>query len=240
MENIKTLTIGEIVKENYSAAEVFEKFGIDFCCLGDRKFELACESSGADPDEVLKALGKMDDASGGAVRFDEWSLDFLADYIYNVHHKYIEQKTPLIKSYLEKICTVHGDRHPELHEIKEIFSESSGELAVHMKKEELTLFPYIRQMVQAKKKGSKAKSSVFSSVYSPIKALKDDHREEGEQLLKMATLSNHFKAPADACATYIAAYSMLKDYERDMHLHIHLENNILFSKAIKLEDELGI
>jgi regulator of cell morphogenesis and NO signaling len=237
MENITTLTLGEIVAKNYKAGEVLEKFGLDFCCMGEQYFQDACKASNVDPAIVVKALEEMELQGGDGVNFDSWPLDLLADYIYNVHHKYIEEKTPIIKGYLDKICAVHGDRHPELHEIRKIFYETSGELAVHTKKEELTLFPYIKRMVKAKETKVPVKSPLFISVVSPVQAMKADHLNEGEQLLKIHLLSNHYTLPADACSSYAITYKMLHDYEKDMHLHIHLENNILFAKAIELEKE---
>jgi regulator of cell morphogenesis and NO signaling len=239
MENITSLSLGEIVKQNYKAGEVFEKFGLDFCCMGSQNFEEACQASNIDSSLVMKALNDIESEAGDGVNFDTWPLDLLADYIYKKHHKYIEEKTPVIKSYLDKICTVHGSHHPELLEIREIFNATSGELAVHMKKEELTLFPYIKRMVQAAEEKTAVKSPLFDSVVSPVQAMKADHLDEGVQLMKMASLSNHFTPPADACNTYTVAYKMLHDYERDMHMHIHLENNILFSKAIRMEAELS-
>src|SRR5882672_11462771 len=238
MENIKSLTLGEIVKQNYKAAEVFEKFGLDFCCMGNQFLEEACQASNVNADTVIATLEETVLGKDDGVNFDGWPLDLLADYIYKRHHKYIEEKTPVIKSYLDKICLVHGSRHPELDAIRKIFHETSGELAVHLKKEELMLFPYIKKLAQAKESGGVVKLPVFETVTSPVHALKADHLDEGEKLQQMTVLSNAYTPPADACNTYTVTYQMLKEYEKDMHMHIHLENNILFAKAIALEEEL--
>lgn len=238
METTETRTLGQIVKQNYKAAGVFEKYGLDFCCMGSQTFAEACKTSNVDAAAVLRELDNVGQGHDDGVNFDSWPLDLLADYIYKRHHKYVEEKTPLIKSYLDKICTVHGDRHPELLEIRRIFNETSGALAVHMKKEELMLFPYIKRLVQAQEAGSIVQSPVFDTVASPVEVMKADHLDEGEQLQKMAHLSDHYTPPADACNTFTVTYKMLLEYERDMHVHIHLENNILFSKAVALEELL--
>lgn len=238
MENITNLTLGEIVRKNYKAAAVLEKFGLDFCCMGSQTFAEACRASMQEPSEVIKALEEIKFEGGDGVNFDTWPPDLLADYIYKKHHQYIEEKTPVITRYLDKICRVHGDRHPELFEIRKIFLESSGELAAHMKKEELILFPYIRRMVKAKESNAPVRSPIFDSVQSPVQAMKADHRDEGDQLTRMSVLSNQYTPPADGCSTYAVTYKLLDEYEKDMHLHIHLENNILFEKAIALEEAL--
>lgn len=232
-------TLGDIVANNYKAASVFEKFGLDFCCMGNQTLEEACSASNVDSAAVNAALQDLAQEGNDQTNFNQWPLDLLADYIYNRHHKYIEEKTPLIKGYLDKICTVHGQRHPELLEIRKIFKETSGELAKHLKKEELMLFPYIKRMVKARQDGIRLKSPLFDSVQSPIQMMKTDHLDEGEQLRKMSALSNQYTPPADACSTYTVTYRMLDEYEKDIHVHIHLENNILFAKSLLLEDELS-
>lgn len=238
MENLAATPLGAIVKKNYKTAEVFENFGLDFCCMGTQTLEEACTASNIEMNKVIIALNEIKANESDDVNFDMWPLNLLADYIYQRHHKYIETKTPIIKSYLEKICLVHGNKHPELLEIKKIFDETSGELAVHMKKEELMLFPYIKRLVHARENNTTVKSPVFYSVAAPITAMKNDHTNEGEQLQRIAKLSNNFAPPADACSTYQVTYQLLKEYEKDLHVHIHLENNILFEKAIHLEEEL--
>lgn len=239
MENINAITLGEIVTKDHRAAEILEKFGLDFCCSGNQSLTEACNAKNIDSKDVVQALGELETEKSEAPSFEQWPLDVLADYIYNRHHKYIEEKTPLIKGYLDKICAVHGVLHPELLEIRKIFNETSGELAVHMKKEELMLFPHIRKLVRAKETGEPASSPLFNSVDSLILSMKSDHTNEGEQLHVMSQLSNDFTPPPDACNTYAVTYQLLKDYERDLHLHIHLENNVLFAKAIILEEELN-
>ena len=151
------------------------------------------------------------------------------------HHRYEEEKTPEIRPYLEKIVQVHGAQHPELFEVKQLFEESAQDLAAHMKKEELVLFPNIRKMVSEKQRYVQL---FFGSIQNPITAMQVDHNQEGERFRKIAELTNEYTPPADTCNTYKVTLSLLQEFETDLHTHIHLENNILFPKAIDLEKSL--
>lgn len=233
------MTLGEIVKKNYRTAEVFDKFNLDFCCNGGKKLEEACKKSEIDPQQVVDALNAINFESGDDMNFDSWPLDLLADYIQKRHHKYVEERIPVIKTYLERIASVHGIRHPELVEIQQLFSEIAGEIAVHLKKEELMVFPYIKKIVKAKASGSAISSSLFPTINNPVEALKEDHAAEGEKFHKISTLSNQYTTPSDGCSTYQVTYRFLKEFEQDLHRHIHLENNILFPKAVEMEKGLS-
>jgi regulator of cell morphogenesis and NO signaling len=167
--------------------------------------------------------------------YNSWATDLLADYIQQKHHRYIEEKTPVLKQYLEKLCKVHGGRHPELFEITEEFNESAGELAMHMRKEELVLFPFIRKMVAAQRAKQSLRQSHFETVKNPIQMMLQEHDVEGDRFKTISKLSNSYLPPEDACNTYRVTYALLKQFEDDLHLHIHLENNILFPKSIELE-----
>jgi len=238
MNSLKNRTLGDIVTEKYQAAVVLEKYGIDFCCQGNRTLDAACLKAGINTSQIIDEIEEVSKLANPIADFRSWSPDQLADYIYRTHHQYIEQVTPTIKTLLTKVCEVHGERHPELLEIRDIFFHTSDELAAHMKVEETVLFPFIKRMVQGKLLKSAVSSYLFSSVSNPIHQMNEEHLAEGAQLEKMAKLSHHYSVPADACTTYRIVYQMLKEYEKDMHLHIHLENNILFEKAIELEAEL--
>ncbi|GIV32636.1 MAG: iron-sulfur cluster repair di-iron protein [Chitinophagales bacterium] len=236
MNDIKEKTIGEIVAEDYRTASVFESLGIDFCCKGNRTVQEACDQKSIPVEEVItKLLEATHTAPDSGLAFNSWELDALVDYIENKHHRYIERQTPVIKNYVDKLCKVHGTRHPDLYTITEAFHNSAGELAKHMKKEELILFPFIRQMVKAKETGQTVRASHFFTVNNPIKVLMQEHDEEGERFAKIAELCNHYTPPEDACNTYHVTYTLLKEFQDNLHLHIHLENNILFPKAIELE-----
>ena len=241
MNDIKEKTIGEIVAGDYRAAAVFESFGIDFCCGGNITVDEACRQKSVNTDEVAGKLAAIiNNQQGTSVDFKSWPLDLLADYIQKKHHRYVEEKSPILKQYLEKVCQAHGDRHPELFEIKKEFDISVGELAMHMKKEELMLFPFIGKMVRAKSAGQPLPQASFGKVQNPIQNMMHEHDTEGDRFKKISTLSNNYTVPPDGCNTYKVTYALLKEFEDDLHLHIHLENNILFPKAIELENEFII
>jgi len=232
--------IGELVAKDYRTASVFKKYGIDFCCQGNRTINEACEKKNIDSKLVVNDLDAIMQAQGeNSTDYKSWPLDLLADYIEKKHHRYVAEKTAEIKPYLDKICSVHRERHPELFEIKEHFNATAGELAKHMKKEELILFPYVRKLAKAKHEGSKVDLPSFGSIQNPIEAMMQEHTTEGDRFRKIEEVSNNYTPPQDACNTYGVTLGLLKEFEQDLHLHIHLENNILFPKAIELEKELS-
>lgn len=238
MNEIKEKTIGEIVADDYRAAAVFESYGIDFCCGGNITMEEACRQKSVNAIELTDKLSAiLNNQQGTSVDFKSWPLDLLADYIQKKHHRYVEEKTPILKHYLETVCSAHGDSHPELFEIKEAFDASAGQLAMHMKKEELMLFPFIRKMVQAKSSGQTLPQAPFGKIGNPIHAMIEEHDTEGDRFKKISALSHNYTVPPDGCNTYMVTFALLKEFEDDLHLHIHLENNILFPKAIELEKE---
>lgn len=239
MENLIEKTIGEIVAEDYRTAAVFESYGIDFCCNGNRSINVACEAKNINQGELIEKLNSsITVAHTGSSDYKLWPIDLLADYIEKKHHRYVEEKMPVIKQYLKKISEVHGKHHPELLEIEKLFNASAGELAMHMKKEELMLFPFVRKMMSAQSEDIKAHPPHFGTVQNPVQAMMHEHDTEGERFRQISELSNQYTPPADACNTYKVAFSLLKEFEDDLHLHIHLENNILFPKAVALEKKL--
>lgn len=239
--NLKDHTIGEIVKTDYRAADVFKKYGIDFCCGGGKSISAVCEAHRLNMEEVLAALYiALSTSQNTALPYDEWPLDLLATYIQKVHHKYVEEAIPVINGYLDKIVQVHGNAHPELQEIASLFKESSGELAMHMKKEELMIFPYTQKLVKLKEtQASDWQKPVFGSVENLIRQMEQEHDGEGERFRKIAQLSDNYTPPTDVCNTYIVTFQKLKEFEMDLHLHIHLENNILFPKTKALEQSMA-
>jgi regulator of cell morphogenesis and NO signaling len=230
--------IGQFVADDFRTAAVFSNYGIDFCCKGDRTVEEVCKKKGIEVNALLNELGEVLNAkTNQSIDYKSWPLDLLADYIEKKHHRYVEEKTPVLHQFLDKLCSVHGERHPELLEINEHFSASAHELAAHMKKEELILFPFVKKMVNAKMENSAIQSPQFGTVENPIAMMMQEHDIEGERFRHIAELSNNYNPPADACNTYKVTFSMLQEFEQDLHLHIHLENNILFPGAIKLEQQ---
>lgn len=237
MEITKDTNIGELVAQNYRAASVFKQNGIDFCCNGNRTIGEACSNKNIDTERMLKDLNEATkQASNAGADFTSWPLDLLADYIEKKHHRYVESKGAEIKPYLAKIVSVHGGHHPELAEVEKLFNESVGEMAKHMKKEELTLFPGIRKMVKAEH--SKEPLNTGNGTADKIRTMMQEHDIEGERFRKISALTNNYTTPADGCNTYRVTLAMIQEFEDDLHLHIHLENNILFPKAIELEEKL--
>jgi regulator of cell morphogenesis and NO signaling len=225
--------IGELVADDYRTAEVFVKFGIDFCCKGAQSIAAVCERKKLDCSEVLAELERALTLDTKAyVNFKAWPADLLADYIEKKHHRFVQLKTPLILQYLKKLLSVHGDAHPELQEIYAVFSASAINLAAHMKKEELILFPFIRKLETQR---AYQEHSHFGSVVNPISMMKHDHDDEGERFRVISQLTSNYTPPSDACSTYKVCFALLKEFEADLHQHIHLENNILFPSAEVLE-----
>lgn len=237
--NFKTKKIGEIVADDFRTAAVFKKHGLDFCCRGGRTVDDACAQKGINSAEVFADLENLPSKNESEIDFKSWPLDLLADYVEKTHHRYVEEKTPLILAFLDKLCKVHGKNHPELFEVKELFTESAQDLGAHLKKEELILFPFIKNLVKARIKGEEMPQAPFGTVENPINMMKHEHTAEGERLRRIAEITSEYTPPQDACQTYRVAFAMLEDFENDLHKHIHLENNILFPKAIELEKEMS-
>lgn len=239
MENLEEAIIGRLVADNYHTAAIFKKFNIDFCCKGNISVGEACRQKNIPAAQVTAELANARTAGAGAtVDYNSWGLDVLASHIWQTHHAYVAEQIPVITPFLHKLCSVHGQAHPELHEIRSLFSDAAAELTMHMKKEEMMLFPYIRQMVAAKLEGTTCLPPVFGSIISPIAIMMHEHNQEGERFARMTALSNDFTPPPDACNTYRVTYGLLQEFRDDLHLHIHLENNILFPKAVIMEENM--
>jgi len=232
--------IGELVAQDYRSASVFKKYGIDFCCQGGRTIYDACTKKNINQKSVIDDLElSMRTPDQQTIDYASWPLDLLADYIEKKHHRYVEDKTKEIQPYLDKICKIHGERHPELIEISKQFNAAAGELAQHMKKEELILFPFVRKMTKAIRENVQIATPHFGTIQNPILMMMQEHSTEGERFSLIADYSKNYTPPHDACSTYKVAFALLKEFEEDLHLHIHLENNILFPKARDLEKELN-
>lgn len=238
--NTRTDFIGNMVAEDFRTAAIFKRHGIDFCCKGGRTIEEACSSKKLAPEKIYEELEALPKNEGNSVDFNSWPLDLLTDYIEKTHHRYVEEKTPVLQAFLDKLCKVHGGRHPELFEINSLFNESAHDLAAHMKKEELILFPFVKNMVKAKISGGSLPKPHFGTVENPVHMMEHDHTIEGDRFRRIAEITNEYLPPADACNTYKVAFAMLQDFENDLHQHIHLENNILFPKAIRMEKEFAV
>lgn len=239
MNTIEKQTIGEYVAKDFRTAAIFSRYGIDFCCKGNRTIEEACSKKGLDFEEIETKVNQLlETKSENYIDFKSWPSDLLVDYIEKTHHRYVEEKTPILLAFLDKLCKVHGKAHPELFSINELFIGCAGELAKHMKKEELILFPFIKQMANAIRTQQKLEQPHFGTVENPIAMMKHEHENEGERFVKIADLTNNYTPPSDACNTYTVTFSMLQEFEQDLHKHIHLENNILFIKALEMEEKM--
>lgn len=237
--DIRNEQIGSIVANDFRTAAIFKKYGIDFCCKGGRTIEEATEKKGLDKNKIYQDIESLPQSNGGEIDFTSWPLDLLSDYVEKTHHRYIREKSPILQQFLDKLCKVHGGRHPELFEIKELFEESVKDLGEHLVKEEQILFPFIRKMVESKTNNTDFEQPQFGTVENPVNMMMHEHTAEGERFEKISALSDVYTPPADACNTYRVAYQMLEDFENDLHRHIHLENNILFPKSIEMEREFA-
>lgn len=238
MEGIEAKTVAQCVSENIKAADVFKKRGIDFCCGGNKLVKEVCEKKKVSYDEIVAELRGLDAPKVMVNDFQNWDLDFLAAYIINKHHEYVRVNTPLILEYAAKVAKVHGHYYTEVVQIHELFQKISHELICHMQKEEMILFPYIKDLAKAKKNNLPFNAPPFMSVQNPISVMEREHVDAGDDFREIEQLSNDFTPPEGACNTFKALYAKLQDFQDDLHEHIHLENNILFPKAIELENEL--
>ena len=229
-------TLGEIAAKDLRKAEVFKKYGLDFCCGGKKTVKQACEEKGLDVAKVEEELKNSDKTSFTArpLPYNDWNLDFLADYIVNTHHSYVKKTIPDIRTYAEKVAKVHGSHHPELLEINKLAQEVCDEMSEHMVKEEKVLFPYVKHIVSTKDKEYE-KFDSLDTVKEPIDIAITEHELVGGNMDKIRKISNNYELPEDACASYSFLFKTLDEFENDLHIHVHLENNILFPKALAME-----
>ncbi|MEQ8582028.1 MAG: iron-sulfur cluster repair di-iron protein [Marinoscillum sp.] len=238
MENLAKSKVGVIVASNFRTSRVFTSHHIDFCCGGGISLEEACSRNNVDLQKVLEEL-EATFQTPDTLNYQGLALDELIDTIVNMHHSYVLATVPALRAYLEKLCRVHGDRHPELYAVNELFGAGSRALLDHMQKEEQILFPYIKAMVQSREKGFPLSKPHFGDIENPIQMMEQEHEEEGLRFHQIAELTGDYECPPDGCQTYKVAYAMLKEFEEDLHKHIHLENNILFPEARILFNEFS-
>ena len=236
--NILDNPVGATVAKNYRTAEVFKKYGIDFCCGGDKLISEACKINQLDFEAVIIDLNSLDQKVDQHHDYLHWDIDFLVEYILNVHHTYVQQNIPLLVEYAQKVADSHGAAHKETLEINNLVKVIAEELMAHLQKEEIILFPFVREMVIAKKEGKNIEEMHCHSVNNPIRAMEMEHENAGELFRHISEISNNYCPPEDACATYRVLYAKLEEFEKDLHQHVHLENNVLFPKAISLEKEV--
>ena len=234
-------TVREFATEIPHATRIFEKFGIDYCCGGGKPLEAACRQANISLDEVLRCLKETEGNLPGAGAtpdpdFQNAGLVELIAHILAAHHGYVKHEIPRIKQLLLKVVAVHCADHPELGAVQRTFHALADELLAHMMKEEVVLFPYIEKLELAAGAGKPAPRAPFGSIRNPVRMMELEHDSAGGALEQLRTLTSAYTPPESACFSYKTLYAALQDFEVDLHQHVHLENNILFPRAIALED----
>jgi regulator of cell morphogenesis and NO signaling len=228
-ETLNKRTIGQIVADDYRAAAIFKQAGIDFCCGGNKSLDTACNEKNIETDKLAKEIQELELSSPGfQFDFKNWDLSFLADYIMNTHHKYVLKTLPELVHYTQKIAQVHGENHTELVEIASMFIEINKELTQHLRNEEDVLFPAIKEVLKSNSIGAK------STIKTEIARMTGEHEFAGGAMDKINVMTNGYALPKDACNTYRVAFKLLEEFEDDLHTHVHLENNLLYPKALLL------
>jgi len=230
-------TVGEVVARRPSLARLFEAARIDFCCGGKKTLAEVCREKGLDPQSFLATLEEAASASDGEAVIDAaaMSLTELADHIESTHHAYLRDELPRLNMLTERVASVHGADDARLREVRDTFLALAGEMASHMMKEEQILFPMIRQLEASER----LPAFHCGSVANPIRQMELEHHDAGAALEQMRTLTDEYTPPTWACNTYRAMLDSLAHLERDMHLHVHKEDSVLYPKALKREAELA-
>ncbi len=237
---LRTATLKELVTNNFQTAAVFEKYSLDFCCRGGKTIDEACKEKGINLLTVLDELSQVEnDNKNVSTSFTEMAPDVLCNHIVNTHHAYVAKMIPVLYAHTQKVAAVHGANHPELISIAKHFETVALEFQQHMKKEEQMLFPFIKALYAATKKNEPVIHSPFGSVKNPIQMMETEHQHAGDEMFEIRSLSNNYTIPEDGCTTYRITYKELQDFERDLHEHVHLENNILFPAAVLLEQAMN-
>jgi regulator of cell morphogenesis and NO signaling len=238
MESIRNKTVADFVTQNIHTANIFKKYEIDFCFDGKISIEKACSKNNVDLQQLEKELKELQIQTNFLNDFNKWGLDFLMIFIVHIHHRYVKRTTPLLKRYGEKAMIAQGEHYQELLEINKLILKFSEEAAICMEKEETIVFPFIKKLFNAKKEHKSLNSSNYIFLDNPIKMMEDYHDQAGVIFQKISVLSNHYKAPENASFAYKKLYKKLQEFEDNLKNHVHLENNILFPKAKKLELEV--
>ena len=224
-------TVRDFVNQDFRAAAVFHRYGIDFCCGGGRTLADVCRAKKLEESALLGEISRACEEGGAPPRFTEWQADELARYIVERHHAYCREALPVIEAHARKLAKVHGPASPELVEIAGIFSRVCEEMDTHMIKEERILFPYIAQLAAARRSGARMLPAAFGSVEHPIRVMEDDHAHAGAAIARIRELTHGYAVPEHGCTTWRVTLQELEAFERDLHAHVHLENNVLFPMA---------
>jgi regulator of cell morphogenesis and NO signaling len=228
--------VNEIALSNPGARHILEDAGIDYCCGGGKSLEDACLHANVPAEEILRRLRQnSDQVVPGETPWTSAPLADLTKHIREHHHQYVREAIPRLRALLAKVRGKHVSNHVELGEIETLFGDVAREMLMHMQKEEQILFPFIDSLERAASEGGAVEPPFFQTVRNPIYSMMKEHDSAGELMRQIRAASGGYKAPADACTSYQAAYQGLQEFENDLHLHVHLENNILFPRAVDLE-----
>lgn len=233
-------TVRELAVKVPGATRIFEKMGIDYCCGGGRTLADACQTFHVSFDDVIRSLEEAEQTARPGDKVIDWqseSLTALSAYIIDTHHVFTKQELVRLEKLLDKVQSRHGGNHPELGRLQELFVMLKNELIPHMLKEEQVLFPYVARMEESVEEGREIPPAFFGTVQNPVRMMATEHDNAGDLLREMRQISGGYVPPADACISYHTLYQALSDFEADLHQHIHLENNILFPRAIEMEGE---
>lgn len=230
-----TTTVRDLAVTMPGATRVFEKLGIDYCCGGHRTLADACVKAKVPVEQVTTSLAQAGAAPEEDANWSTTSLTTLIQHIVEKHHIFTKDELPRLEKLMNKVCTVHGAQHPELLQLQPVFLALKQELEPHLFKEEQVLFPYVTKLEAAFTKGSLIPMSCFGTVQNPVRMMMLEHEAAGDLLKEMRTITQDYAVPADVCMSYQTLYQALADLEADLHQHIHLENNLLFPKALAME-----
>ncbi len=233
-----TTTVGEVASKLPNATKIFAKYGIDFCCGGGASLADACATAGVKFDELVRAIedsGPNAEASPKTKDYSRMSLRALMDHILTTHHVFTRNELVRLGQLVDKVVGVHGSRHPELSSVRELFRALYADLDPHLLKEENILFPYLLELDAAAARGSRCAPPPFGTVQNPVRMMHLEHEAVGDLLKRLRTVTSNYTTPADGCFSYQTLYSGLEAFEADLLQHIHLENNILFPRAIEME-----
>ena len=239
-----TKTVREMALNIPGATRVFETLGIDYCCGGDKPLEKACGEANLEINDVIDSLEsaavEYRHRNGADLKVEDWQnapLGDLIGHIQGTHHKYVKTEIARLRPLFDKVCNVHGSKHSELLPLRGDFQTLAQELTTHMMKEEMVLFPYIERMEESLVSGEPILPAPFGTVETPVAKMVHEHDSAGNLLRHMRQLTNGYEPPEGACTSYKTLYLALAEFERDLHQHVHLENNILFPRAVKMERE---
>ncbi len=236
MSATTTKTVREIVLEQPGAAQLFEQAGIDYCCGGATPLDEACHTAGVSVEQIESQLAELAKSpAAGARTWEKEPLTDLVRHITQTHHVFVREALPRISAHLDKVCGKHGANHQELNQIRAVFAGLSTELSTHLMKEEMVLFPYIERTEEALLQKEPVLPPPFGTVENPVRMMMMEHDSAGGALRSMRQASQNYLLPPDACTTYQLLYRELQEFEADLHQHIHLENNILFPRALQME-----